>query len=278
MANLIREQVITQIQQEKANGNLNPERLREIVKTAVADAIAQAKLGTDEIHANVVVASGLDELQEEADSSHAIVEEAVTAAIEQLPETDADFQSSVHASVEGAIEGLSHNKRQAIQQAQQEVQSLQAQIDDEERSLHEKVNHTLNNLESKLKQGSEKVVDAVKSATHNFRDTEEFALMQKRYAQLQSQLAILRANLTARYGSQYEGVKKYLDEAQTWYEATHQRAIQRDDLGNTPLQRKQSDFANKLGEAGSAAARREKQIRRILRELWELATGDRNAA
>jgi len=35
--------------------------------------------------------------------------------------------------------------------------------------------------------------------------------MKKRYAQLQAQTAILRANLAARYG-RYEEVKKHLDE------------------------------------------------------------------
>jgi alpha-L-arabinofuranosidase len=89
--------------------------------------------------------------------------------------------------------------------------------------------------------------------------------MKKRYAQLQAQLAIVQANLSARYGEQYEQVKDYLDEAKTWYE----KAKEDPEIVTEKVSQTRNTFEQKLGEAGSAIAQKEQKIKHRLRELWD---------
>lgn len=278
----IREKITADIQKAKATGSLTSESLRAMVRDAVAEAIAEEKQGTDEIHATTAattaVATGLDSLNPQADVSHTIVKDAIATVLDNLTETDPEYQEEMTAAIEGAVEGMSQNRRQAIFNAQRQVEELQSHINDEEKGLQEDINFTLNNLETTLKGASSKIKAAFQSAIANFRETEEFTLLQKRYAQLQAQLAILKANLTARYGERYEDVKKYLDDARHWYADAQKRAAEQENLDDTTVQRKQAEFEQKMGEAGSALARKEKQVRQILRELWEMVAGGQNAA
>ena len=71
--------------------------------------------------------------------------------------------------------------------------------------------------------------------------------------------------MSSRYGEQYEEVNKYLNEAKTWYE----KAKADPEAFTEPVKQKQADFEQKLGETGSAVARKEKQIKRLLKELWQ---------
>ena len=63
------------------------------------------------------------------------------------------------------------------------------------------------------KDKSEEIKSALNSTVATIKDSEEVTLMKKRYAQLQAQLAIVKANLGERYGESAENVKQYLDEA-----------------------------------------------------------------
>ena len=42
--------------------------------------------------------------------------------------------------------------------------------------------------------------------------------------------------------------------------------------GSTLLETKQTEFENKMSEAGAAVARKEKELKRILKELWHSLT------
>jgi hypothetical protein len=77
--------------------------------------------------------------------------------------------------------------------------------------------------------------------------------------------------LTSRYGAQYEDVQRHLDNAKTWHENAKQQS---DKIVPGQLQQKQSEFESKMGEAGSALARREKRIKQLLKELWQTVTKD----
>jgi len=69
--------------------------------------------------------------------------------------------------------------------------------------------------------------------------------------------------LAARYGGRYEEVKKHLDEAKTWYNRT--RTQVEPIVGEA--EQKRSQLEDKLGDAGTALAKRERRIRQILSEL-----------
>jgi uncharacterized damage-inducible protein DinB len=92
--------------------------------------------------------------------------------------------------------------------------------------------------------------------------------MQKRFAQLKAQLAVVQANLAARYGERYEDVQKHLDDAKSWYDRTQPQA----EVVADQVKQKRTEFENKLGEAGAALARKEQRVKQLLKELWQSIT------
>ncbi|MGB5634992.1 MAG: histidine kinase, partial [Waterburya sp.] len=112
---------------------------------------------------------------------------------------------------------------------------------------------------------SSQVAEAVTEAVNTIKNSEEVALLQKRYAQLKAQLAIVQANLASRYGESHGNVSQYLDEAQTWYE----KARENPEFFTGRIKEKQQEFEQKLGETGVAIAKKERQVKQLLKELWK---------
>ena len=73
--------------------------------------------------------------------------------------------------------------------------------------------------------------------------------------------------MAARYGGRYDEVKKYLDEAKTWYNQT--RTQVEPIVGEA--EQKRSQLEEKIGDAGTALAKGERRIRQILSELLQSA-------
>ena len=172
MSDSIKERITADLQQAKSEGNLRAERIREIVREAVAQAAAEFQEGSAEIRA--------------------IAKDAISAAIETLGEKGKETK-----------------------------------------------------------------------------DREELDLLRQQYAKLKAQLAVLEANLAACYGERYEEVKQHLESARTWYENTK---TDMEASGTNPVEQKQAEFENKIGEVGAAAARKERQLKQLLKELWQAAT------
>ena len=248
MSNSIKTQITSDLQKAKDEGKLRTERVREIVQSAVAQAASEFKEGSSEIRL--------------------IVKDAVSAVIESLKERGGELKEDITASIEGAIEGVSSVKRHSIAKNQAEVQQLQAQIDAEEKELQEQIDYALTDIEETSKNTPPSTKAAVESALNALKDSEEVNLMQRRYAQLQAQLAVVQANLAARYGERYEDVKKHLDDAKNWYDRAQPQA----EVVAEQVKSKRTEFENKLGEAGTALAQREKRVKQLLRELWHSIT------
>ncbi len=245
MSNPLKTQITEDLQKAKEEGKLRSERIREIVKSAVYQASSEVKEGSGEIRV--------------------LVKEAVSIVIENLKERGEELKEEITASIEGAIEGFSSSRRQSISKTQAEVKQLQAQIDAEEQELQEQIDHALVEIEETGKDRPANVKTSIEAAINSLKDSEEVAIMRKRYAQLQAQLAVLQANLAARYGERGEDIKKHLDDAKTWYERAQ---IQAESTAHQ-VKEKNADFENKIGEAGAAVARGEKRVRQLLKELWQ---------
>jgi hypothetical protein len=244
----VKERVTADLQKAKAEGQLRSERIREIVREAVEGAISELKEGSGEIRS--------------------VVRDAVVAVVETVRERGKESQEDITTSIEGAIDGFSHKKRQAIAKAQSEVQQLQSNVDRQERDLQELIDSTLTDLATVENNTTSGLNDTVAKAVSSVRDSEEVSLMRKRYAQLQTQLAILKANLSARYGDRYDDVRQYLDDAKGWYQEAQERAAAHADDGPSWVEGKHSEIEHKMTEAGSALARKERQARQLLKELW----------
>lgn len=239
-----KEKIIADLQKAKDEGSLRAEKIREIVKNAVSQTTEEVKTGSLEIRT--------------------LVQDVVSAVVEFFQEKGGEIKEEITASIQGAIEGISSLRRKAISQNQSQIQQLEGKIEDEQTQIQQEIDTVLDSLEETGKTQTIDVKKAIESATNTIKDSEELALLQKRYAQLKAQLAIVQANLSERYGEQIEDVKKYLDDAQKWYD----RAKEQPHVFTDKVEQKRTEFETKLGEAGTAIAKKEREIKNILQELW----------
>jgi hypothetical protein len=243
MANNIKEQIKTDLQQVKETGQLRVERIREIVRLAVSEVISELKQGSND--------------------ARWIVIDAVTAVTESLQERGEEFKEEVTASIEGAIEAVNSKRHENIAKTQAEVKQLQAKLDAEEANINQEVEGILTEIQQTGQTKSSQAQVAIDSAVETVKNSEEFALLQKRYAQLKSQLAIVQANLTARYGGRSEEINGYLEDAKQWYDKT----LPQPEVIVEQVKEKHLQLDDKLAEAGTALARKERQIKHLLRDL-----------
>lgn len=245
MTNTSKDKIFSDLEKAKAEGKLRSEKIREIVSHAVSESAAELKEGSVEIRS--------------------LVNEAVSATINVFKEKGGEIQEEITASIEGAIEGFSRAKRNSIGKSQEQVKQLQDKINSEEEKLQNDIDTALDDINELGKDKSEEIKSAINSAVTTIKDSEEVALMKKRYAQLQAQLAIVKANLGERYGESYENLKGYLDEAKDWYE----QAKKEPEKITTQVEEKRQYFEDKLGKAGQAVAKKEQKIKHFLKDLWQ---------
>ena len=240
-----KEKIVNNLQQAKQTGHLKTENIRDIVKTAVSEATSEIKEGRVEIVS--------------------LIQEAIAAVVEMYQDKKGEIKEEVSASIEGAIEGISSVRRESISATQSEIQTLQAKVEQEEAQLQQEIDGVLKDIQTEGKDNSAQVKAAIIDAVKNLENSEEVALLQKRYAQLKAQLAIIQANLANRYGESYGNVNQYLDDAKTWYE----KAKDNPEVFTGKIEERQQQFEQKLGETGTAIAKRERQVKQLLKELWK---------
>jgi hypothetical protein len=247
MSNSDENRILLALKQAKQQGQLRVEKIREIVKKAVIQTIAEEKEGRQEISS--------------------LMQDAVSATIETFKEKGGEIKEEITASIEGAIEGIESIKNQNNFQDRLKMQEIESQIDADRAEVQQEINGALVKLKEDRAGRSDKVRSSVEEAINSILNSEEVALLQKRYAQLKAQLAIVRANLSEKYGG-FKEIEHHLEDAKTWYE----KAKQNPEVFTNKVDRQKVEFETKLGEAGVAIAQKEKQIKQILQELWKYAS------
>lgn len=246
MSGSIRERVSEDLGKAKSEGGLRADRIRAIVKAAVAQAIAEVKEGSGEIGT--------------------IAREAIAAVADDVKGKGQDVAEDLRASVEGAVEGISEKRRQTIAETQAQVDVLQGEIIQQEQQLQSEIEGALMKIEEAGNENEKAHLQAViASVIANLRDSEAFASMQEQYGKLKAKLAILDANMAARYGERYEDVRKHLDTARVWYDDSK---TQMEQSGHAPAHQQRVEFEQKLSNLGTALAHKEKQIKEKLKDLW----------
>jgi hypothetical protein len=248
MSNSDENRILLALKQAKQQGQLRVEKIREIVRNAVMQTIAEEKEGRKEISS--------------------LMQDAVSATIEVFQEKGGEIKEEITASIEGAIEGIESIKGQRNCQDRLKIQELESKIDAARSELQQEINGALVHLKQTQTGRSEKVKLSVEAAINNVLNSEEVALLQKRYAQLKAQLAIVQATLTAKYGGSFEDIKHHLDDTKNWYE----KAKKDPEVFTNTVDKQRIEFENKLGEAGVAIAQKEQQIKQVLQELWKSMT------
>ncbi len=240
-----KDKIINNLRQAKQTGELKTETIKDIVRTAISEAASEVKEGREEISS--------------------LIRDAIAAVVEIFQERKGEIKEEVTASIEGAVEGISTARRKAIDITQSEIKTLEIKIEKEEEKLQQEIDEVLEDLQEKTQDNSSNVKEAIASAIHTIKNSEEVALLQKRYAQLKAQLAIVQANLAGRYGESYSNISQYLDEAKIWYE----KARENPEVFTGKIEEKQQEFEQKLGEAGIAIAKKERLVKQLLKELWK---------
>jgi hypothetical protein len=248
MSNLVKDKIKVNLDKAKSQGKIRAEHIREIVKEAVSQTVGELKEGSNEI--------GL------------IVKDAISTVIDDLK---GDLQGSreenpekITASIEGAIAGSTHQRQQAIAERRERLLAIQTQLDQQQEELDRESSAIMMDIKAVgLTDNNSEEIDL---AVNSYQEHHELGILQEQYIKLKSQLALLDKKLADRYGDRYQEIKQQWEKAKTWY---GQKQVEANASGVIPLQQKQAEFENNLGELGSLAARKEEQIKQGLKEIWK---------
>jgi hypothetical protein len=247
MSNSIKETIAVELQKLKMEGSVRAERIREIVRDAVSQAVVELKGGSGEIRT--------------------IVKDAVNTVAETVGEKGKAAKDDLTASIEGALDGVGRLKQEAIAKAQTQVQQLQIQIQQDEQALDAEIDGALIDIEATEVDDPatlESLAQTIASAVRERR----FGRLQQQYEALVAQLTALDTRLADQYGDRYAQMKQQLEAAKAWYTEAKAKA---DNIPETSVDRKQAEFADKAASAGSATARKEQQLRQQVKELLQNA-------
>ena len=248
MSNLVKQKITTNLDRAKSQGKIRAEHIREIVKDAVAQTVAELKEGSDEI--------GL------------IVKDAISTVMADLK---ADLKGSgkeksenITASIEGAIAGSTHQRQQAIAERRASLLAIQTQLDHQQEEL-DRESHAIM-MDIKTVELPDTNPEEISLAVNTYQERQELGIFQEQYVNLKSQLAGLDEKLLSRYGDRYEEIKQQWEKVKTWYD---QKKVESETTGVIPLQQKQAEIEKTLGGLGSVVARKEEEIKQNLKEIWQ---------
>lgn len=244
MPNLVKEKITTNLDKAKSQGKIRAEHIREIVKDAVVQTVAELKEGSGEI--------GL------------IVKEAISTVMADLRGSGKEKSENITASIEGAIAGSTHQRQQAIAERRERLLAIQTQLDQQQEELDRESSAIM--MDIKAVELPDINPEEISLAVNTYQERQELGVFQEQYVNLKSQLAGLDEKLLSRYGDRYEEIKQQWEKVKTWYD---QKKVESETSGVIPLQQKQAEIEKTLGGLGSVVARKEEEIKQNLKEIWQ---------
>ena len=244
MADSVKDKVAEDLKLAKDAGKVRSDRVREIIAAAVAQVRQELKQGSGEIRP--------------------LVKEAFTAAIAGVQDAGEDIKSSI----EGVIDGISSTRRKSIAETEAKVKQLQSELEEQEDQLEQEIESSIAGIRDAGKEAPAKIREQIQEAIDALQNTEEADLLRKRYAQVQAQLAILRASMAARTEAYYDKAQGHLDEAKSWYGKARPKAEELKGQADQSVLK----LEQQLAEAGTALAKREHRVRSLLSDLLRSAS------
>lgn len=244
MPNLVKEKITTNLDKAKSQGKIRAEHIREIVKDAVVQTVAELKEGSGEI--------GL------------IVKEAISTVMADLRGSGKEKSENITASIEGAIAGSTHQRQQAIAERRERLLAIQTQLDQQQQELNRESSAIM--MDIKAVELPDINPEEISLAVNTYQERQELGVFKEQYVNLKSQLAGLDEKLLSRYGDRYEEIKQQWEKVKTWYD---QKKVESETSGVIPLQQKQAEIEKTLGGLGSVVARKEEEIKQNLKEIWQ---------
>ncbi|MBW4470464.1 MAG: histidine kinase [Stenomitos rutilans HA7619-LM2] len=248
MSTPVKDKLSTELKQVKDVGKLRRDRIRDIVSAAIAQVTTEVKEGSRDFRA--------------------IVKDVFSSTIADLQESGKETKDEIAASIEGIVDGISSIRQQKIAETEAEVKRLQTQLSTQQDELEQEINTGLEGVQEAASTAPAKIRELVEDAIVTAQNSEEAALLKKRYAQLQAQAALLRATLAARSESYYDQAQSHLDDAKHWYSQARPKA----EAAKGQADQKFAQLEQQIGEAGSALARREREVRNLLSALLRRAS------
>jgi len=250
MTHSVKEKVVENLQKAKQEGNLRIDRIREIVKSAVAQAITELKAGSGEIKT--------------------IAKDAVSGVTEVVKEKGEAAKEEVAASIEGAIEGISGVTREQLAQRKTQLDVMQAELQAEEQVLDAEINTALVELENSTETSNVNLKSLIQAAIASIRDR-QFTQLKQQYIHLQTQLSYVDEKLADRYGDRYAEVKQQLESAKTWYQTSKSKV----EAGEPNLvDQKQAQWSETAADVGTKAAHFEDRVKQQVK-TWLYQTADK---
>ena len=244
MPNLVKEKITTNLDKAKSQGKIRAEHIREIVKDAVVQTVAELKEGSGEI--------GM------------IVKEAISTVMADLRGSGKEKSENITASIEGAIAGSTHQRQQAIAERRERLLAIQTQLDQQQQELDRESSAIM--MDIKAVELPDINPEEISLAVNTYQERQELGVFKEQYVNLKSQLAGLDEKLLSRYGDRYEEIKQQWEKVKTWYD---QKKVESETTGVIPLQQKQAEIEKTLGGLGSVVARKEEEIKQNLKEIWQ---------
>jgi len=247
MATEVKERIASDLEKAKQEGSLRSDRIREIVKSAVAQAVGELKEGSGEIRT--------------------IAKDAITAVIELVKERGQEAKAEMMASVEGVVDGIRESRETAIANTQSQMDQLQTELDAQTKQLESDVDGALVAIETEVKQTSATTNAVLEKIVATIRESKQFAVVQEQYSKVRGQLAVLDERLAEKYGDRYDEVKhqleQYWDNAKDWYEKNRTEV----EAGKVdPVERTQVGLGAKFAQAGSFVAKKEQEIKSKIKD------------
>ena len=231
----IKERITQDLAQVKETGGARTQRIREIVKVAVAEAVNEIKGGSGEIRN--------------------IAQDAVTAVIQDFKTKGQQAKDEAMAAMEGAIAGV------------KDKQATNSQATSEQ-EIFEAVDGALVAVESQQQKAPRNRIIALLVAAFNALRGKLSTSLQKDNVSLKELLSNWDGKLTEQYGDRYTQIKQRWETAQTSYRATKAKMAKGEP---SPVDEYHAQADDKAAKAGATVAQTEQVIRKQLKTILESA-------
>jgi hypothetical protein len=246
----MKDRVTSEVQKVKATGGTRAARIREIVREATAQVVAEFKEGKGEIET--------------------LSKEALATVIQDLDKTDS---AAISSPVELPIPSIDP----VLQPTETMIQSTEFSVPDHvvlNDSVDEKVDEVsaqsadLPSFKTLMFRAflvvKQRLLDQFQQKSATWKSQVKTGL-QDEYADLKNRAIRLDETLNDRYGDRYAAAKQNFGKVATWYQTA--QAQQSNVQGTTVLEQQQTIFASKAAEVGTTVAQKEQQLRQQLKSF-----------
>ncbi|MBW4523129.1 MAG: hypothetical protein KME16_26110 [Scytolyngbya sp. HA4215-MV1] len=254
MLESMKNRVTSEVDKVKATGGTRVARIRDIVKEATAQVVAEFKEGKGEIEAlsKTAFSTVIQELDEANPSTIAKPVEVIAPSIESpLQTTESVIPPTNFSSQNPEVRhDFADEKVEEVTSGMADTPSWQALLTS---AFYVVKQRLLSQFHQKSGTWKEQVQNG----------------LQNEYVDLKNRVIHLDGNLTDRYGDRYATAKQRLSKVASWYETA--QAQQTEVQGSTVVQQQQTVFESKAAEVGATVAQKEQQLRQRLKTFLTTA-------